>query len=45
MNSLFLASLALFFSQALFGRDNWGARGVALVVVAGLLIALLYSVG
>lgn len=40
MNSLFAALLALFFAQGLLGRDNWGARGMALLFVVGLAAAL-----
>jgi hypothetical protein len=45
MNSLFVALLTLFFSQGLIGRDNWGARGVALAFVTGLMAVFLYSLG
>jgi hypothetical protein len=36
MDSLFLGLLMLFFAQGLCGRDNSVARGVALVIIAGL---------
>lgn len=43
MNSLFLAILMLFFAQGLSGHDHWTARGVALMFLAGLAAAFLWS--
>ena len=43
MDSLFLGLLAIFFAQGVCGRDNWGARGMALAFVAGLVAALVCS--
>ena len=43
MDSVFLGLLTLFFAQGLFGRDNRSARGMALVFVAGLFSAFIYS--
>ena len=43
MNSLFLGMLTLFFSQGLFGRANDSARPMALVFVAALFSAFIYS--
>ena len=43
MDSLFLGLLALFFAQGACGRDNWGARGLALAIVAGLVVAFVCS--
>lgn len=43
MNSLFLGMLTLFFAQGLTGRDNTGARIMAIVFVAGMATAFLYS--
>ncbi len=39
MNSLFLGLLTLFFAQGMVGRDNWGARGMAILFVAAMAAA------
>jgi hypothetical protein len=43
MDSLFLGLLTVFFAQGLVGRDNCGARAMALTFVAGLAAALACS--
>lgn len=43
MDSLILGLLTLFFAQGLTGRDHWGPRVMAMIFVAGMATAFVYS--